>query len=111
MAPSWLWTWGGACFGYRRGDSLFTYDGREAGRFSGSEIYGVDGGYLGELSNASDGERLITNQYKKSRTISGCFSPTHNRAFNRPADRAREPLYTGHEDFPTPKMVKKSVAR
>jgi hypothetical protein len=70
----------------------------------------VDGWYLGELSNASDGERLITNLYKKSRATSG-FYPTLDGAFIRPADRAREPLYTGHEDFPTPKMAKKAATR
>jgi hypothetical protein len=110
MAPSWLWTWGGVCFGYRRGDSLFTYGGKEAGRFHGTEIYGADGLYLGELSNASDGERLITNVYKKSRSTNG-FSPTHYHSFTKPADRPEEPLYSGHEDFPRPKMMKKSAAR
>ena len=34
---------GGECFGYRDGDSLFTYFGREAGRFDGEEIYGSKG--------------------------------------------------------------------
>ena len=109
MAPSWLWTWGGVCFGYRRGDSLFTYDGTEAGRFFGTEVFGADGQYLGELSSSGDGERLITNIYKKSRTISG-FSPTQHHSFSKPADRPEEPVYTGHEDFPTPKMMKKFAA-
>ena len=109
MEPSWLWTWGGACFGYRRGDSLFNYGGKEVGRFYGAEIYGADGRYLGELRNASDGERLITNVYKKTRTMTD-FSPTHHHSFSKPADRAEEPLYTGHEDFPTPKVMKKSAA-
>lgn len=53
----WFWTWGGECFGYRNGDSLFTYFGREAGRFDGEEIYGRDGRYLGEIRNNN---RLIT---------------------------------------------------
>jgi len=108
MEPTWLWTWGGAGFGYRRGDSLFTYSGKEVGRFYGTEIYGTDGRYLGELSDAGDGERLITNVYKKSRTVSG-FSPTHHHTFSKPADRPEEPLYTGHEDFPKMKVMKKSA--
>lgn len=110
MEPSWLWTWGGVCFGYRRGDSLYAYDGKEVGRFSGAEIYGPDGRYIGELSNASDGERLITNVYKKSRVTSG-FAPTHHHSFSKPADRPEEPLYAGHEDFPRPKLAKRSAAR
>ena len=64
----WLWTWGGACFGYRRDASLFTSDGLEIGRFFGTEVYGADGAYIGELNAAADGPRLITNLYKKSRT-------------------------------------------
>ena len=110
MAPSWLWTWGGVCFGYRHGDSLFTNDGVEAGRFHGAEIYGADGQYLGELRSASDGERLITNLYKKSRFMGGFF-PTHHHSFSKLADRPEEPLYMSHEDFPTPKMKRKSAGR
>jgi len=36
----WMWNWGGKCVGDRDGNSLFTYFGREAGRFDGNEIYG-----------------------------------------------------------------------
>ncbi len=42
----WFWNWGGECFGYRKGDSLFTYYGSEVGRFDGEEIYGSNGRYL-----------------------------------------------------------------
>jgi hypothetical protein len=45
----WFWNWGGECFGYRDGESLFTYFGKEAGRFDGEEIYGSNGRYLGEV--------------------------------------------------------------
>jgi len=31
----WLWTWGGASFGYKDGDDLWTHDGRHVGRFHG----------------------------------------------------------------------------
>lgn len=34
----WLWNWGGECFGYREGDSLFTYFGHEVGRFDESPL-------------------------------------------------------------------------
>jgi len=33
------WPWGGECFGYREGNSLFTYFGKEIGRFDGEEIH------------------------------------------------------------------------
>ena len=39
----WFWNWGGECFGYREGDSLFTYYGREVGRFDGEGIFGSNG--------------------------------------------------------------------
>lgn len=58
----WFWTWGGECFGYRSDDKLFTYHGRQAGRFYGDEVYGSDGRYLGEIKNEN---RLITNSGKK----------------------------------------------
>ena len=53
----WLWTWGGASFGFRDGESLFTHEGVEAGHFHGDEIYGSDGTYLGELRSDN---KLIT---------------------------------------------------
>ena len=36
MSDVWLWTWGGECFGYRSEDRLFTYQGRQAGKFYGN---------------------------------------------------------------------------
>ena len=110
VSPDWLWTWNGLCFGYRQGDSLFTYDGTEVGRFSGNEVYGVDGRYLGELSGAGAGKRLISNLYKKWNIGTG-FEPTFGRAYKRLRDRTPEPLYTGHEDFPSPESVRTTVFR
>jgi hypothetical protein len=107
-SPEWMWTWNGISFGYRLGDSLFTFDGMEVGRFAGAEIYGVDGRYLGELRGAEDGGRLITNSYKKLRTIAD-FAPTIGRAYKRPGDRAGEVLYCGHEDFPLPQNIRRMV--
>ena len=104
--PNWVWTWNGVCFGYRRGDSLFTYDGVEVGRFSGSEIYDADGSYLGEVRNTEEnGDRLTTSSYKKSRMVAS-FVPTIESAQNRPADRNQEPLYCGYEDFPSPELLR-----
>ena len=106
LTPKWLWTWDGVCFGYRRGNSLFTYDGIEVGRFSGVEVYGADGSYLGEVrSTEGDGDRLITSSYKKLRTAAS-FVPTIESAQKKPADRNREPLYCGYEDFPSPEILR-----
>jgi hypothetical protein len=107
VRPDWLWTWNGMCFGYRQGDSLFTYDGIEVGRFSGAEVYGVDGRYLGELS-PSGGNRLITNLYKKGHVVAA-FVPTFGDARRRPGDRPGQPLYSGHEDFPSPEIARTMV--
>jgi hypothetical protein len=105
VGPDWLWTWSGVCFGYRRGDSLFTCDGIEVGRFSGAEVYGPDGRYLGELMNGHSGVRLITSSYKKS--LAGvAFVPTVDRAHKKPADRRGQPLYCGYQDFCLPEIVK-----
>ncbi len=49
----WFWNWGGECFGYRNGDSLFTYFGREVGRFHDDEIYGSNSRYVGEVKAAT----------------------------------------------------------
>jgi hypothetical protein len=101
----WLWTWGGFCFGYRRGDSLFTHDGAEVGRFTGNEIHGADGSYLGELKNTSSGSRLVTNLYKRSH-IAAAFVPTFDKSHRKQADKPGEPMYSGHEDFPSPEVAK-----
>ena len=104
--PTWLWSWNGVCFGYRRGDSLFTYDGVEVGRFSGVEIYDANGSYLGEVRITEDGgNRLTTSSYKKS-LIGPSFVPTLENAQKRPADRNHEWLYCGYEDFPSPETLR-----
>lgn len=95
------WTWGGEHFGYRRGDSLVTHDGREVGRFHGDDIYGVDGRYLGEVRN---GKRLITNLSKKSRMKSG-FRPRIAGAHSRFVSYVGFVMYAGFEDFPAPDEV------
>jgi hypothetical protein len=109
LTPIWLWTWNGVCFGYRLGDSLFTYDGIEVGRFSGAEVYCVDGSYLGEVrSTEEDGDRLITSRYKKSR-MAASFVPTFERAEKRPVDRKAVQLFCGYEHFPTPEILRDNV--
>jgi len=105
----WLWTWGGRCFGYRRGDSLFTFDGIEVGRFVDMEVYGIEGGYLGELKRTEDGDRLITSNYKRSRSIAP-FATARDRPQPRPEDRPAYPMYCGYEDFPAPEAIKTTVS-
>jgi hypothetical protein len=101
----WLWSWSGVCFGYRRANSLYTHDGQEIGRFSGAEVYGATGRYIGEINAAGDGSRLITNVYKKTRTREA-FEPEADRPQRRPESRPPEPLFVGHEDFPAPEIAK-----
>jgi hypothetical protein len=111
LTPNWLWAWNGVCFGYRRGESLFTYDGFEVGRFSGAEVYGADGSYIGEIrSSEVDGDRLITSSYKKFRAAAS-FMPAREPGQTRPAARIAQPLYCGHEHFPTPETLKGPVLR
>jgi hypothetical protein len=102
----WLWTWSGECFGYRKEVSLFTADGLEVGRFVGTEVYGADGQYIGEITLAGDGPRLITNVYKKSRSHAP-FTPDSDRPQRRLQARAPEVLFIGHEDFPSPEIAKR----
>ena len=103
--PDWLWTWKGICFGYREADSLFTHDGVEVGRFFGVEVYGCDGRYLGEIGQAEDGARLMASVYKKSRTRP-TFVPTVKNERKRLKGRAPEELFMGHEEFPSPEVIK-----
>ena len=105
LKPSWLWTWSGIAFGYRLGDSLFAHDGAEIGRFQGLQIYGVDGRYLGELNSTEADNRLITNLYKRG-SLGTPFVPTFHRSYQRPPHNARQLLYSGHEDFPSPEIAK-----
>ena len=98
----WLWNWGGACFGYRDGDALWTHDGRHVGRFHGAEVYGPDGGYLGEVMSNN---RLITDMVKRG-WRQGTFAPYARRAaYGRYASYVGYAMYVGHTDFPEPKVL------
>lgn len=101
QGPAWYWTWTGASFGYREGNSLFTYDGVEVGRFHGREVYGADGRYLGESGSGDDQFRLITNIHKRS-LFKDAFVPTLGRSHRSKAPRVPAELYSGHSDFPEP---------
>ena len=59
-----LWEWNGSFFGFRDKFDLWTYDGRQVGRFYGEEVYGPDGRYLGELLHNN---RLITCLKKEAK--------------------------------------------
>jgi hypothetical protein len=82
-------------FGYRSGDSLFTHDGKEVGRFHGDEIYRRDGRYLGELKNA---HRLIRQRGRG--TIRSPCTPIGGVSYARQANYAANAKIAGYEDFP-----------
>ncbi len=100
VVNQWLWTWSGAFFGYRRRDSLFTYDGREVGRFDGKEVYGPDVHYLGELKN----DRLIVRESNKT-LKRGTFIPAVRISYDKQADLAARPVPSGYQDFPAPEEL------
>ena len=110
IPDSWLWTWAGVCFGYRREEWLFTADGVGVGRFVGDEVYAANGEYLGELIKSGQGHRLVSSSYKKSRVKAG-FSPRLHGAYPRPANRFELPMYCGYEDFPSPETLKAGVRK
>jgi hypothetical protein len=93
-----VWTWGGAHFGYRDDDDLWTYAGRRVGRFHGSEVFGEDGRYLGEVR---DGDRLVTKILRKEQR-KGVLSPRHRAVRRRRETRPAHGMLAGYEDFPSP---------
>jgi hypothetical protein len=93
-----FWTWGGTFFGRRRGDSLYTYHGVEAGRFHDDEIYGDDGRYLGEIRSRN---RLITNK-SKSHKRKASFTRRHIGGSGAYGAYGGYGMYGGYEDFPDP---------
>jgi hypothetical protein len=105
----WMWTWSGVSFGYREGDSLYTHDGVEVGRFRGREVFGPDGRYLGETGTGRESARLITNTHKRFMTNKP-FIPTLSAARGRQPEKAGLPLYSGHTDFPDPSKLKTAAA-
>src|ERR1700748_2723306 len=94
----WFWIWGGECFGYRDGTALFTYFGKEVGRFAGGEINESNGRYRGEVMSDN---RLITSRSKKS-WVKGSFGSRRSGSYARYANYAGFAMYAGYEDFPTP---------
>ena len=98
----WFWTWEGKCFGYRVDDHLFTYRGKQAGRFEGKAVYGHDGMYLGEILNDN---RLITHKAKKREQRSS-FAPVQGSSYAKYADYAGFVMYVGYEDFPLPESFR-----
>lgn len=94
----WLWTWDGTSFGYREGDSLFTHNGVEAGRFhDDDEIYGSDGKYIGELKSG----KLVTKTSKLSKQKSA-FTPRSRMGVIDRIGHIGTIGVVGYEDFPHP---------
>ncbi len=96
----WVWTWSGRSFGFRIGNSLFTANGREVGRFHGTEVFGRNGAYLGELRS---GNRLLTALAKKGKRGMS-FSPRKLATHEARVDHAAYNMPAGFEDFPQPDM-------
>lgn len=92
-----FWDWSGNYVGYRAADGLFHMDGRQVGYFAeGDEIYGCQGGYLGEV-RAHD--RLITNLSKKGWTRNTRVPCALKRSAAHRNINSLEML-PGYEDFP-----------
>lgn len=93
--------WNGEYFGWIDHDDLYTNDGRHVGRLNGREIYGVKGGYVGELrehrliaSNAKAGRHWIGFIQNRIRMVSpATVKPMHLEPLNLP---------DGFDDFPSP---------
>jgi hypothetical protein len=92
----WLWNWGGECFGYREGESLFTYFGKEIGRFDGEEIFGNNGRY------GRGHERPPDHEAVQEKLGEGSFGPRRSGSYARYANYAGYAMYAGYEDFPRP---------
>jgi hypothetical protein len=61
-----MWNWGRERFGYKDGDSLFTYLGPEVGRFDGDEIYGVMAGIsVNDERKSVDNQQIEKEQIEK----------------------------------------------
>ena len=99
----WIWTWSGYGFGYRKCDSLFTYQGREVGRINQhNEVYGQDGSYIGEIIN----DRLLVDESKTGSQTAAPFVPVQEspplQALPSPVDP--HPDMPGFHSFPTPEQ-------
>jgi hypothetical protein len=93
---TWLWTCGGTFFGYRLGDELFTYKGKQAGHFSeGDEIYNAAGNYIGELRLSN---RLVTNESKETWHRKP-FPSRVGATFRRTSDLESIQVMPGFRDF------------
>jgi hypothetical protein len=71
-------------------------------RFDDDEVYGSDGGYLGEILSEN---RLIIHCGKKSWRHSG-FSPMRSGSYARYVNYVGYVMYAGYEDFPSPDEFK-----
>lgn len=101
----WLWTWCGASFGYRLGDSLFTFGGVEVGRFHGDDLYGEDGDYVGEQLKD---DRLVIRPTKKNWSKQR-FMAVRGPVFKARARREAYSMYAGYLDFPSPEQFEQPV--
>ncbi len=95
--------WSGDYFGWIDHGQLYTKDGRHVGRLKGREVYGVKGGYLGELRE----HRLIASNAKADRRWIGFIQNMRmaSMATVNPSDLEPLDLPDGFEDFPAPESL------
>jgi hypothetical protein len=94
-----FWNWSGKYAGYRLSDNLFSCDGHQVGYFGeGDEVYGCDGGYLGQVRGT---DRLITNLSKRLWTRRTLI-PRLMKSSQGQRDVDARQMLDGYEDFPVP---------
>lgn len=69
----WLWNWGGECFGYRDGESLFAYFGKEVGRFDAEASLGLTA-VVASSQQSEPGFYLLYLNRSRSDALRGGFS-------------------------------------
>jgi len=102
-----LWTWGGAFFGYRQDANLWSYMGRHVGYMTGHTVFGLDGHYLGEIVNG----RLLVNDTRKTLWSAPLAQLPKYPAFAKLTDLEGHGVYSGFEDFPAPEAFEAEKLR
>lgn len=94
----WFWTCAGQALAYREADALFSWEGKQIGRFRDDEIYDQQGNYLGEVARTG---RLVT-QLSKLRWRQSGFFPVTAPSLCPPPDLVSEKIAVGYRDFRIP---------
>jgi len=102
-----LWTWGGAYFGYLLDGNLRSYTGRHVGYLNGHTVFGLNGRYLGEIVN---GRLLVNDTRKELWSVPRPQLPKH-AVSSKFADLEGYGVYRGYEDFPMPETFEDEKLR